>query len=45
MRRFKTYKKSDSGLFVHTARATNKMNVLKTVPRGGIRMWGYYVAW
>lgn len=38
MRRFKTNKKHDSGMFVHTARATNKMNVLKTTPRGGIRM-------
>lgn len=38
MRRYRTKRSSDRGLFVHTARATNKMNVLKCVPRGGIRM-------
>ena len=38
MRRLRTNHHADKGLFLHTARATNKMNVLKTVPRGGIRM-------
>lgn len=30
--------RNDKNVFLHTAKATNKMNVLKTVPRGGIRM-------
>ena len=38
MRRTLAHGRSDRGLFVHTARATNKVNVMKRVPRGGIRM-------
>lgn len=38
MRRYATNRRHDKGLFLHTARATNKMNVFKCVPRGGIRM-------
>lgn len=38
MRRTLAHGRSDRGLFVHTARATNRVNVMKCVPRGGIRM-------
>lgn len=29
---------NDKGMFLHTAQATNKLNVMKCYPRGGIRM-------
>ena len=35
-------RRNDKGFFTHTAKATNRMNVLKCYPRGGIRMWGVY---
>lgn len=38
MKRYATSRSRDRGLFMHTAKATNKMNVLKCYPRGGIRM-------
>lgn len=31
-------RKNDKGFFEHTAKATNRLNVIKCYPRGGIRM-------